>query len=85
MTTWFARIGWKIPNLRLRKILTAALIAPLFAMVGAVLVVPPANTAQGLNIYFKNESGTTTGITRIDFIDLTITTCNTEVGDVDFS
>ncbi len=42
----------------------------------------PPPSGEGLNIYFKNEAGTTTGITRTDF---TTSTCNTQVTNVDFS
>jgi len=61
-TTRFARSDWKIPNLRRRKILTAALIAPLFAMVSAVLVAPTANAADALvNGSFSSSGGGWTG------------------------
>jgi len=65
-------------NLGLRSLILTSLLTGLLSWIQ----IPSAHAAEGLNIYFKNEAGSTTSITRTDF---TTGTCNTQVTNLNFA
>lgn len=81
-----SRINWKLQNIRLRKILSAALISTMVVIIGPavdLITAPAANAAgSGLNFYWKNETGPTANITRTEF---TSGTCATATSWINYA